>query len=113
MGESLELVQSWLLVRVGKMYGSLMRLPEIELPYLREHVKSGYDMVEVECSRYSLQRLDGSLMPIVFRDSGPLPFRIVEYSHVADLPLPGLIESCKSEVGAQFSQDHVKGGDSG
>lgn len=62
---------------------------------------------------YSLRCKDGSVIPILISDYSFKSIRVAKYSHVADLPLPGLIESYKSETGAPFLQDYVKGGGSG
>ncbi|RRD52929.1 DUF4237 domain-containing protein [Buchananella hordeovulneris] len=106
-GGSLELVERALLVEVGGLYRLVKGLPQVALPFRLDQINAGYKVVKAGRVRCSLGRLDGTFLPLVFLESGPPSYNIVKYSHVVDLPLPGLIESYKSETGAPFLQDYV------
>lgn len=106
-GGSLELVERALLVELGGRYRLVKGLPQVALPFRLDQIKPGYKVVKAGRVRCSLGRLDDTLLPLVFLESGSPSYNIVKYSHVVDLPLPGLIESYKSETGAPFLQDYV------
>lgn len=104
---SLKLAEKWLLVRVGSIFRSFTRLPEIELPRTLLQIKVGYNIVEIGAGLFTLSSGGSKCLPFELSDWGERPVNCVKYSHIVDLPLPGLIESYRSETGAPFLRDYV------
>lgn len=103
----LELAEKWLLVKIGPIYRSVMGIPEIELPFLRPQIKVGYSICGIGAGFFTLSGPGGLFLPFELYDWDERPTNCVRYSHVVDLPLPGLIESYRSETGAPFLRDYV------
>ncbi|WP_371174534.1 Imm61 family immunity protein [Buchananella felis] len=104
----LDAAERWFIKRVGEIHRHFMSLPEIKLPGGAAEVNSGYEVRALGAAWSTLDRSDGTTVPITMSGDFTGKFcRIVEYSHIADLPVGDLAQSYMDPAGAPLLSDYV------
>ncbi|WP_371164171.1 Imm61 family immunity protein [Buchananella felis] len=83
--------------------------PTIELPAGSKDVRAGYQVRGLEGAWSTLVRSDGTEVPVaVLGTVTERHSNIVEYSHIADLPVGELAQSYMDPAGAPLPSDYVR-----
>ncbi|WP_371151500.1 Imm61 family immunity protein [Buchananella felis] len=101
--------ERWFIKRVGEIHRNYRGLPEIKLPGDAAEVSSGYEVRALGAAWSTLDRSDGTTVPITMSgDFTGRYCRIVQYSHIADLPVGELARSYMDPAGAPLLSDYLR-----